>query len=300
MSFGIVEIITLLMGLSGFSVGTNPKSPTADQALEFAVADADLVAYFDAGAVIPGNYKVLTNLPNQPAIKASPELAKMVRKAIAELDGPRGLVKGATGIDITTDVSDATAFLKIVPKQDPNLVVAVHGKFNTGTIEKVAKLTGKGAVKVGAASWVDTGDGNAVGVTKGGVLIAGTSTLVKERIADTWKAPVLTAGTNLGNDAELISGKPVFAVAVHLSQTARTEALANIQGQNMATDLIKRHKFGAFAIYKDGAGWSWIDSSKTGLDSMTTISEGMVELLRASQIAPRGFAKIIMGSLESY
>ena len=35
------------------------------------------------GALVPGNYKVLTNLANQPAIKANPELAKEVKKLIA-------------------------------------------------------------------------------------------------------------------------------------------------------------------------------------------------------------------------
>ncbi|NVB81659.1 MAG: hypothetical protein HOV81_24910 [Kofleriaceae bacterium] len=300
MSFGIIEVITLIMGLSGFSVGTNPKSPTADQALEYAVPDADVIAHFDAGAVIPGNYKVLTNLANQPQIKASPELAKMVRKAVAEIDGPRGLVKQTVGIDLTTDVSDATAFVKLVPKQDPNIVVAVHGKFSVITIDKIAKMTGKGAVKSGAGAWVDTGDGNAVAVTKNGVLLAGTSSLVKDRMADTWKAPGTAGNANLTNAAEILGQKPVFALVLTMSQTARAEALKSVQGQNFATDVLKRHKFAAFAVFKDGVGWTWIDSSKTGLDAMTQISDGFVDLLRAAQIAPRGFAKILMGGLESY
>ena len=298
MSFGIVEIVTLLMGLSGFSVGTNPKSPTADQALEYAVVDADVIAHFDAGAVVPNNYKVLTNLANQPQIKASPELAKMVRKAVAEIDGPRGLVKQTVGIDLTTDVSDATAFVKVVPKQDPNIVVAVHGKFSTATIDKIAKMTGKGSVKAGAGAWVDTGDGNAVAVTKNGVLLAGTSSLVKDRMADTWKAPAISG--NLGSVAEILGQKPVFAFVLTMSQAARTQALNEIQGQNFATDIIKRHKFAAFAVFKDGIGWTWIDSNKAGLDAMAQMSDGLVDILRAAQIAPRGFAKIIMGGLESY
>jgi hypothetical protein len=33
---------------------------------------------------------------------------------------------------------------------------------------------------------------------------------------------------------------------------------------------------------------------------MTQISDGFVDILRAAQIAPRGFAKVIMGGLESY
>lgn len=300
MSFGIIEVITLLMGLSGLSVQPNPRAPTADQALEYAVADADLVAHFDAASVIPGNYKVLTALQNQPQIKASPELARAVRKAVAEIDGPRGLVKNMIGIDITTDVSDATAFLRMVPKQEPNVVVAVHGKFKVDTIDKIAKLTGKAAVKDTSGAWVDTGDGNAVGLTRGGVLIVGTSSLVKERLAPSWRKPALTPGSNLGNVAAVLNQKPVFAIFLTLSKSARSQALANMKGQNFATDVIKRHKFAGFAIYRDGIGWNWIDSNRRGLDAMAQISEGTIEVLRAAQIAPRGFAKIMLGALDSY
>jgi hypothetical protein len=33
MSFGIIEVITLLLGMAGFGLQANPKAPTADQAL---------------------------------------------------------------------------------------------------------------------------------------------------------------------------------------------------------------------------------------------------------------------------
>src|SRR5687767_14332401 len=273
-SFGIVELITLLMGISGFSVGTNPKAPTPEASLEYAVADADVIAHVDVGAIVPGNYKVLTNLANQPQIKASPELAKAVRKMVAEIEGPRSLVKGMTGVDLTTDVSDVTAFFTIVPKQDPNYLVAVHGKFSVATIDRVAKTAGKTSVKAGAGAWFDAGDGNVVAVTKGGVLLAGSATLVKDRMADAWKAPALAAGTNLGNAKDVLGQKPVFALVVNLSATARAEALANMKGQNLVTDLIKRHKLWSFSVFRDGIGWSWIDSSKTGLEAMAQMSEG--------------------------
>lgn len=300
MEFGIVELITLLMGISGFSVGTNPKAPTPEASLEYAVADADVIAHFDVGAVVPNNYKVLTSLPNQPQIKASPELAKAVRKMVAEVDGPRGLVKGMTGIDVTTDVSDATAFFQIVPKQDPNYVVAVHGKFNAATVDKIAKAAGRTSIKAGAGAWFDAGDNNAVAVTKNGVLLAGTTSLVKDRMADAWKSPAIAAGTNLGNAKDILGQKPVFALVVNLSQTARTEALANMKGQNFVTDVIKRHKHWSFSVFRDGIGWSWIDSNKIGLESMAQMSDGFVDVLRAAQIAPRGFAKILLGGIESY
>lgn len=302
MGFGIVEVITLLMGLSGFSVGTNPNAPTGDQALQYAMPDADIVVHFDAGSVIPNNYKVLKNLQNQPQIKASPELSKAVRKMVAEIDGPRGLAQQMVGIDLTTDVSDATAFLKLNPNgADPTLLVSVHGKFKVDTVDKIGKMSGgKASIKVAGGAWVDAGDGMAIAVTKNGMLLAGTSSLIKDRMVDNYKATAFTNAA-MSNVKELLDQKPVFAVAIAMSQTARNEALSK-QGkdQNFLTDMVKRHKFAAFAVFKDGAGWWWVDSNKAGLDSMTQMSDGFIDVLRAAQIAPRGFAKIALGGLDSY
>jgi hypothetical protein len=300
MSFGIIEIISLLLGLQGFGLQANPKAPTADQALQYGMADADVIIHFDAASVIPGNYKVLLGLADQPQIKASPELSKMVRKAIGEVEGVRGLAKTASGIDVTTDISDATMFLQIVPKHDPNGVLAVHGKFSTAIVDKLAKMSGKASVKAGAGAWADIDSDSAVGVTKDGVLLFGTSKLVKERVDNVWQAPGHPTGSNLGYAADVIAGKPVLAFVMGLSPTARAEALANAGGQNFITDLVKRHKMASFALYRDGVGWSWVDSTKAGMDSMAEVSDGVVDILRAAQVAPRGFAKIVLGAIESY
>ena len=41
--FGITEIITLLLSLSGFGVQPNPKAPSADVSLQYAMPDPDVV-----------------------------------------------------------------------------------------------------------------------------------------------------------------------------------------------------------------------------------------------------------------
>jgi hypothetical protein len=299
MSVGIIEVVSLLLGLNGFGVQANPKAPTADQALEYAVPDADLVAHFDAVSVIPGNYRALTQLADQPSIKGSPELAKEVRELVMQIEAPRGMVKAATGIDLTSDIYDATAFVQIVPGHDPNGVLAVHGKFTTAVIDKIARLSGHTSVKAGAGAWIDMGDDNALALTKDGVLLAGRTSLVKERMGDGWRMPPHGAGTNLGYAAEVINAKPVFALVMTMSPAARKEVLAK-HGQNFGTDLIKRHKAASFAIFHDGIGWTWVDSSKAGMESMAQMSQGMIDVLRAAQIAPRGIANIAIGGLESY
>ncbi len=300
MSFGIFEVISLLLGLSGFGVQPNPKAPTADVSLQYAMAEPDLVVHFDAVSVIPGNYKILQNLPNQPAIKASPELSKAVRKMVNEVEGARGLAKGATGIDLTTDINDATVFLQFLPQQEPQFVAVVHGKFSAATVDKIAKVSHGTVAKVGAATVVENGSEPSIGVTKDGVMIAGTPKLVRERLADAWKAPSRAPGTSLGYVAEVIDGKPIYATVLTMSQKARTEVVKKMGSKNFISDIVQRHKLAAFSIYADGVGWNWIDNSKAGLDAMTMVSEGMLELMRAAHIAPRGFAKLALGALDSY
>jgi len=301
MDSGFVEIITLLLGISGFGIQQNPKAPTPDVSLQYAMPNADVVVHFDAGSVVPNNYKVLTALPNNPGIKASPELAKMVRKAIGEVEGGRGLAKTATGIDLASDVNDATMFFQIVPNRDPNYVAVMHGNFSAANVDKIAKMKkGMAVVKVGDASMVEMGDENAIAVTKDGTMIAGTVGLVKERVAATWKAPARAANSNLAYAAEVLGQKPVFALVMTLSPTARKEALAKIGGKNFATDVVQRHKLAAFSVFADGVGWTWIDSNKAGLDAMEMMSQGTLELMKAGHIAPRGIAKMMLGGLESY
>ncbi|MBA3457122.1 MAG: hypothetical protein H0T42_28825 [Deltaproteobacteria bacterium] len=301
MSFGIVEVITLFLGMSGFGLQTNPKAPTAEQSLMYAMPDADVVVHFDAASVVPGNYKVLQNLPNQPQIKATPELAKMVRQAIGEVEGARGLAKGMTGIDLVTDISDATIFLQIVPQQDPNFVAVVHGKFSTGTIDKIAKMSRATVTKVGGGVMMEKGNDPAIGVTKDGIMIAGTASLVRDRLGDAWRAPARATGSNLAFAAEVLGAKPIYAVVLTMSATARKEALTKMGAdKNFVTDLVQRHKAASFSVFVDGIGWTWIDSTRAGVDAMAMMSEGSLELLRALQIAPRGFAKIALGAIDSY
>lgn len=299
---GFVEVIVLLFGLSDFSLQANPKPPTVDASLQYAMPDADIVLHVDAASFVPNNYKALIKLSNQPQIKASPELAKVVREVVAEVEGARGLASSMVGIDPTTDVRDATVFLQFVPRQDPTFIAAVRGKFSTTNIDKIAKLTSGTVARIGGGAVVELGPNKpAVAVTRDGVLLAGTPKLVRDRLADQWRAPARTTGSGLAHAAEVIAQKPVFAVALALSPTAR-KFVRDEHGpeKNLGVDLLQRHKVASFAVYHDGIGWTWQDRDRAGLDSFAQMSDGTIELLRAAHIAPRGLVKIVLGGLESY
>jgi hypothetical protein len=301
MSFGIIEVITLLLGMAGFGLQANPRAPTADQSLEYAMTDADVVAHVDVASVVPGNYKLLGQLADQPQIKTSPELQKLVRQAVGEIEGARGVARLATGIDVTADIADATAFFRIVPQAQPLFVVAVHGKFSAANLDKIAKATSKPATRLGGGVIVDGGAREpAIALTRDGVLLVGTADLVRDRLADGWKPPSHDASTSLGTLADVINARPVFAVVLTMSPQARTEALSHLGARSFLTDLVTRHKAAAFSMFHDGVGWTWIDSSAAGVDAMELVSNGVLDVLRAAQIAPRGVAKIAMGAIDSY
>jgi hypothetical protein len=264
--------------------------------------DADVVAHLDAGSIIPGNYKVLLGLADQPQIKQSPELVKVIKQVVNEVEGARGLAKTMSGIDFATDIADATVFLKLMPQtKTPDMVLAVHGKFSMAMLDKLAKMTGKPPVKIGGGEMIETGpDSPALAISGTGVLLVGQAPYLKDRLAPAWKAPSHAAGTNLGYIADIIANHPVFAVAVTLSPNARKAITSQFPQTNFLTDAVARHKVAAFAIYHDGIGMTWGDSTKQGMDDMAQMFDGFVDLLRAAQIAPRGFAKIFMSGLDSY
>lgn len=298
---GIIEIIALLLGMSGFGLQPNPNAPTPDQSLRYAMPDADLVVHLDAQSIIPGNYKQLLALQSQPQIKSSPELSRLVSQVVQEVEGARGLAKSSTGIDFTTDLYDATLFAKITPGKDPTFVAAVRGKFTVAVIDKIAKMMQKQAIKIGGGAMIEMGgDKPAIGVTRDGVMLAGAPKLVRDRLADTWKAPARAPNTTLAYAQEVIAAKPVFALTLSMSAAARKEVTTKIGGKNFITDVVTRHKFATFSVHRDGIGWTWGDTTKAGLDNMAMMSEGVIDLMRAAQIAPRGMAKLLLGAIDSY
>ena len=301
---GFVEVITLLLGLAGFGLTPNPKAATADQALHYAIPDADVVVHVDIASIVPNNYKLLLALPSQPAIKASPDLVKAVQMVINEAEGGRKIVKSSTGIDVTTDVNDATLFLKYAgQKKEPDWIGTSRGKYSVKVLDSIAALTKQKVQQVGGGALIEMPgkDGPAIGITKDSVLIGGTPKLVRDRLADTWKAPARAANTTMGWAQDAINAKPVFSIVVSLSQAARKDLAAEMgPKKNFVADIAQRHRVWTFSLFTDGIGWTWIDRDKAGMEQMAMMSEGAIEVLRASHIAPRGIAKILLGAIESY
>lgn len=296
---GFVEIITLLLALAGFGLSPNPKAATADQALHYAIADADVVAHVDVASIVPGNYKALVALPRHPQLRSSPDLVKAARQLVNEVEGARGMARSTTGIDPVTDVSDVTLFVKVLPHGDPDVIVAARGRFSRSVLANISKMTHQPVSQVGAGSMIQLpGDKPSIGLTKDGVLLLGTPRLVRDRLAPSWRPPTTAS---LGYARQALDARPVLSVVATLSPATRRQ-LAAAMGpkKNFVTDLAGRHRAFAFSMYHDGIGWTWVDRNRRGLDQVALMSDGFIELLRAAHIAPRGIAKMMLGAIESY
>lgn len=290
--FGIYEVIALALALGGFGVKANPKAPSADVVLEYAVEDADAFAYVDAVPLIPGNYSVLKQLPDAPEIKGNAVLSDLVTKAVNQVEGARGAVKAAVGVDLTTDLSNAEVFAKL--SQPPELLLVARGKFPTDMPTKIGKMMGGKTEKIGEAEAIALGGPfEIIAVSKDGVLFAGARDLITARLDAKWKAPARPKGSFLAEIAKILGDKPVYMAAVSMA-SGRISKLADAD----AKAFVDRFQMAAGAVYANGVGWMIQDKDADGHARTIMASDGIIDLMRAAHLAPRGLVKVLMSVVD--
>jgi len=296
---GISEVITFMLALQGFGVDADPKAPTADAVLAYAVEDADVVLHVDVAAIGPRNYKVLAALPDDPLVKANADLLAMAKKIKANVEGVRGMSKAVTGLDPITDISSVTLFVDLVPDADPVMMAVARGRFPADFVKKLSSVAGGTAGTVDGRATLEVDAKTFIGTTKDGVLIVGPKTWVTPRIDNDWKKPARKKGSSWATIAKQLDSKPFLLAAAKLDDKAATWA-AKQAGENFAADLIRGHELAIVALHRDGVAFHWKDRTKAGLDRVAMLTDGAIELTRAMHIAPRGFAKIALAAVDSY
>ena len=292
------QIFSLLMALSGFGIDADPKAPTADQVLEHSVDDADLIVHFDVAAVLPRNFKALTDLPNDPAIKSNRDLLDMTKSIAAQAQQGRAMVKGMIGFDPITDVTSVTMFAKFKPGSDePDFVIDVRGNLPTDLISKVSKATGAPMEVFGGRSGLVV-DKYYLGVAKGGDVLFGTTKLVKDRVADSWKAPTRAANSKAARFASIVDEKPFLAYA--FSPSPQMLKLMEKNHDNPFVNVLKDSDLAIAALRTDGVVWASYAKTQRAYDDALLAADGAIDLMRACQIAPRGFAKLAVAYLDAY
>jgi hypothetical protein len=293
------QIFSLLMALSGFGVDANPNAPTADQVLEHSVDDADLIVHFDVAAVLPRNFKALVDLPNLPAIKADKDVQAMLKDVAAQANQGRAMVKSMAGFDPITDVTSITAYAKFTKVgAPPDFLVEVRGSVPADVVSKIAQATGSPLETFGGRSAVVIDKQYYLGVAKSGSMLFGTAAWVKPRLADTWKPAVRPAGSRAARVAALLDEKPFLLYAVQPSATLI--ALTEQGGKNPASAMLKDVDQVIASMRFDGLAWATYSKSAAGVERASMFAEGAIDLMRAFQIAPRGFAKVALAYLDTF
>jgi hypothetical protein len=293
--FGIYEVIVLALALGGFGVEPNPKPASPDVVLEYAVEDADVVAYVDAVPLIPGNYTALKKLADAPEIKNNAALRDVVGKVVAEVEGTRGTVKTVVGVDLTTDLSNVAMFARL--SATPELLLVARGRFPADMPDKIAKMTGGKVETIGQGQALALGPGplEVLALDKAGVLFLGARKLVTDRLAPGWNAPARKG--ILADTARLLADKPVYLVAASTT-SGRLVDLMKANGAGEAAAFLARFTFVAAALHHNGLSWVMQDKDAAGHSRSVMASEGYVDILRAMHLAPRGFAKVVVSFLD--
>jgi hypothetical protein len=295
---GLLQVIGLMLALGGFGVDENKKALDADDVLEYAVPDADVVIHADVAAVAPRNYDALIALRDDAAVKSSPDALALVKKLRTNLEGVRGMAKSVTGVDLVDDVRAVTVFLDLVPGALPTRMAVARGTFPSDVVVKLAKIAGGTTGTIDGRTTLEMGE-MFIGTTEDGALIAGPKDWVEPRIDDDWKPAKRAKGGNAAMIAKLVDEKPFLLVASQIDE-ADTEGLAKDLGPGFLADLATSHELAVLALHHDGVVFQWKDRTKEHLERVELAAEGVIELMRAGHMAPRGVVKLLVAALDSY
>jgi hypothetical protein len=297
---GLLQVISLMLALAGFGVDEDAKAPSGATVLAYAVEDADAMIYADVAAVAPRNYDVLVGLPDAPAIKASPDLLALVKMVTTNVEGVRGMGKALAGVDLVDDVTSLTVFIDVVPgATELTRMVVARGKFPKDLVDKLTKVAGGTAGTVDGRSTLAMDAATFIGTAKDGTLIIGPKSWVEPRIDDDWKAPKRKKGTPWATVAKYLDAGPFLLFAGKLD-AADAPAYGKELGANFLSDLATSHELAIVALQHDGLSLYWKDRTKDHLKRMALAVDGVIDLMRAGHIAPRGMAKLLVAALDSY
>ncbi|HVK74620.1 MAG TPA: hypothetical protein VM734_14930 [Kofleriaceae bacterium] len=293
-------IIAAILAITNFSIQANPKAPDAAAVLEHVVDDADVVVHLDWKTTVADNYATFSKLAEDPVIKQVPELRDAVRQGLTQAEGGRAMAKAMIGFDPVDDLSSITAFAKLQPGgQPPEFLVVVRGKLAADLPAKIARTAGGKETKIDGRIAATMPDGTTLGFAKSGALLAGKGEWVTARLKDDWKAPARAKGSPWARIATALDSRPFFLVASKPSAAA-LQMMTQTMDPSFGKDVVAGHDLLLVSATSTGFGWVYAAKDAALARRMKSASEGVIDLLRAAHLAPRGMAQLVSAALPSY
>ncbi|MBT8494888.1 MAG: hypothetical protein KJO07_17660 [Deltaproteobacteria bacterium] len=296
-----IGLVSVALSLSGFGVSPNPNAPVGAAVLAYAPSSADVMIYVDVEAVAPRNFKALVSLADDPAMAQAPELRRELKSAVGQLQMGLGMVRGATGLDLVNDVKSVALWLQFPLRGEPNLLIHVRGNFPSDLIGKIANASGQQVVRVARRQAIRIDGKMLLTTARDGSLLFGTPRLVKRRARSGPRRARARGGVVGVRARRLLDRKPFFAMVSSPSRTALGRLSREFGRQdNALSDLISGHRFAGFAMYSRGVEWSYVAKKASGIARAKMASQGILQLMRASHLAGRGLANLLLSAVDSY
>jgi hypothetical protein len=299
---GAGELIVLLLALSGFGVAQNPNAPTSQEVLKYAPA-ADVMIHVDLEAVVPNNWAKLVALPDDPTIKAVPELADEIRGMVQMAKGGVEMAKGTIGFDPIQDLDSVTAWAQYGDKGDPSFLIVARGQFPLGVIDKMQPPDPSAKKEtIDGRTFLSLPDGQGLGQAADGAILFGTAGLVKARVGAKWSPAKPKKGSLGDRSAAWIDAKPFLLMTSAPSAVARKRVMRDAKDEDTAVfrEILLGQDFMAIGLSWNGVSWIYDARESGGFDNAVLASEGTVSLLRAGHHATRGIAQILLAALPAY
>jgi hypothetical protein len=134
-----------------------------------------------------------------------------------------------------------------------------------------------------------------------GSLLFGTERLVKNKARRGARRRAARRGSAGAMATRLLDRKPFFALVSSPSKVALRRLTREFGSQdNALSDLLKGHRFASVAMYSRGVEWTYVAISASGVERAKMASQGILQLMRASHLAGRGLANLLLAAIDSY
>lgn len=282
MGMGFMEMfVVVLMGLGGFGVQPNPKAPKPAEVLRYAPGSADVFAYVDVRAFLPGTLAILKAAPEHELAGIFPEAQEGIRTLPQKIEQLRSMMRSKLGFDPVDDVRWAAVWLRVDEGQE-SFLVAVAGAPEE-VVEHVAQQDGNQSDLARVAGHPILRQKNerlALGAPAKDVVLFGTTSWVEARLSASWRPakPSKRAVAALGKGA---AAAVVYHPGVKLLHDIVDEL--HHDDERVGRALLTGAEEAALTVTAKGLRWSLKTRTDEGLHLAELVSDGVMDFLRGGQ-----------------
>ena len=281
--------LQLVMGLGGPAVA---PAPDVTEVERYAVQDSTHFVYLHLGAVLPNGHTFLKGLADVPAVRDTPDLKTFVTHQLSQLDSALQGLRETAGLDVLKDLEWLSIWIRYDEDGQAEGLLVVRGDFAPSLLKRIGG--GEVATLAGYPTLRELTKPAVVTQVGENVLLLGREGLVQ-------KALTASSHTGRGRLADelptLLEDNPRLILASVPSEASRKAFSPKTTGlaARLLEGFLTKHRFASLSLGKKGLRWAWQTDDVSQVDDARRVSEGLLDLLRASHLLLRGFGRVSTG-----